>query len=199
MSNPEYTKKFPFTMIELMVTMAIIVMLMGMTLGLIGMAKDASYRNRTTALMQYINMALESFKEDNGAYPACTIPLSIADTDSAKIDMQMGSEALYNSLYNSGGYLKKQGTGENLIIKYPGAFVDTTNSYLMDAWEQPLIYLFWTSGTPTNIKLRKGFESSYALWSIGSDGEYEVNMDATAEDDVDADNIASRRMTTETN
>jgi type II secretion system protein G len=58
-----------FTLVELLAVIAIIAILASMTLGLIAYANKIAKEKKTTATMAKVEMALEAYKRDRGAYP----------------------------------------------------------------------------------------------------------------------------------
>jgi prepilin-type N-terminal cleavage/methylation domain-containing protein len=60
---------FGFTLIELLVVMSIIAMLAGLTLSTVQYAQNKAARDRAKAEISALELALESYKVDNGDYP----------------------------------------------------------------------------------------------------------------------------------
>jgi prepilin-type N-terminal cleavage/methylation domain-containing protein len=67
-----------FTLIELLIVMAIIIVLAGLILATAGYVQKKGYRSRAEAEIAAISAALENYKADNGVYP------SSADTNALK-------------------------------------------------------------------------------------------------------------------
>src|SRR5437764_8669616 len=59
-----------FTIIELLIVMAIIIVLAGLILATAGYVQKKGYRSRAEAEIAAISAALENYKADNGIYPA---------------------------------------------------------------------------------------------------------------------------------
>src|SRR5438552_2831288 len=64
-----------FTMVEMMVVMAIIILLAGLVAGISGYAHKRGYRARAEGEIQMLMSACESYRVDNGTYPR-DIPLA---------------------------------------------------------------------------------------------------------------------------
>src|SRR3954470_15205988 len=88
-----------FTIVELLIVMAIMIVLAGLILATTGYVQKKGYRSRAEAEIAAISAALESYKADNGAYPRST------ETDALKANTmgdpttptyQSASLALYN-------------------------------------------------------------------------------------------------------
>ena len=58
-----------FTIIELLIVMAIIIVLAGLIIATSGYVQEKSKRSRTEAEIAAMSAALESYKADNGIYP----------------------------------------------------------------------------------------------------------------------------------
>src|SRR5437763_16930030 len=67
-----------FTLIELLIVMAIIIVLAGLILATANYVQKKGYRSRAEAEIAAISAALENYKADNGVYP------STADTNALK-------------------------------------------------------------------------------------------------------------------
>lgn len=61
-----------FTLIELLIVMAVIAILTAITLGAAGGIQNKAARSRAAAEIQAMSTALESYKLDNGIYPEMT-------------------------------------------------------------------------------------------------------------------------------
>jgi prepilin-type N-terminal cleavage/methylation domain-containing protein len=116
-----------FTMVEMLVTITIIVILMGLSVGIIRVARERSAVTATQGTLKQLNIALEKHKEDTGDYPDCNIDIGNCDTSrpawynhdtsdgtqpnspppynriANRYEFQQTSYALYNPL-DSGGY-----------------------------------------------------------------------------------------------
>src|SRR5438067_4348431 len=78
-----------FTIIELLVVITIIIILGSLILSTVGYVQKKGARSRAEAEIAAMSAALESYKADNGIYPACPSP-------------SPGAHALYQSLSGDG-------------------------------------------------------------------------------------------------
>ena len=78
-----------FTLIELLVVIAIIIILGSLILSTVGYVQKKGARARAEAEIAAMSAALESYKADNGIYPACPSPTP-------------GAHALYQSVSGDG-------------------------------------------------------------------------------------------------
>ena len=82
-------RKSAFTIIELLVVIAIIIILASLILSTVGYVQKKGACSRAKAEIAAMSAALESYKADNGIYPACPSPTP-------------GGHALYQSLTGDG-------------------------------------------------------------------------------------------------
>jgi general secretion pathway protein G len=81
--------KRSFTLIELLVVITVIIILGSLILSTVGYVQHKGERSRAEAEIAAMSAALESYKADNGTYPACPSPTP-------------GAHALYQSLTGDG-------------------------------------------------------------------------------------------------
>ncbi|MGB2266213.1 MAG: type II secretion system protein [Akkermansiaceae bacterium] len=145
--NPERTKQHAscpgFTLIELMMVVAIIAVLASLTIGGLRYYDEKTKYSRTEVLIKSIESALEEYKRDNGAYPTG------ADTT-----------VVFTALYGAGtnvylSTLNPDFTGTK------GNVSATTPRKIIDAWGNEMGYTFPGAMNPV---------SDFDLWSNGSDG-----------------------------
>src|SRR2546423_10523691 len=87
-----------FTLIELLIVMAIIIVLAGLILATANYVQKKGYRSRAEAEIAAISAALENYKADNGVYPSTAetnalMPNKMGDPNAA--DYIKASLALY--------------------------------------------------------------------------------------------------------
>jgi type II secretory pathway pseudopilin PulG len=95
------TARAAFTIIELLIVMAIIIVLAGLILATSGYVQDKGKRSRAEAEIAAMSAALESYKADNGVYPTSEAldPRDRSDpTSSAQTQYQTASKDLYAAL-----------------------------------------------------------------------------------------------------
>src|SRR5256886_16471088 len=82
-----------FTLIELLIVMAIILVLAGLILATSNYVQKKGYRSRAEAEIAAISAALENYKADNGVYPRGNADLTStppAPYDTDKLDARTG-------------------------------------------------------------------------------------------------------------
>ena len=129
-----------FTLIEMMVVMAIIAVLAGLTVGGMGYYKQKMANGQTEVLIASIERALEDYKTDNGSYPAG------ADTT-----------VVFTALYGDGSNVYLDTLNPNLT----GKALNVVGGQIIDGWGNNLGYTSPGTNNPAN---------DYDLWSWGADG-----------------------------
>ncbi len=97
-------KRFPlsfnaFTLIELLTVMAVIAVLAGMILGMAGYVQRKAARDRARSEIAAMEAALESYRVDNGSYPANPLMRSSSATSPPTSG---GADILYQALTGDG-------------------------------------------------------------------------------------------------
>ena len=88
-----------FTIIELLIVMAIIIVLAGLIIGTSGYVQKKGARSRAEAEIAAFSAALESYKADNGIYPSDpTKTDSMNPTSAGVADYRAASAFLYGEL-----------------------------------------------------------------------------------------------------
>jgi type II secretory pathway pseudopilin PulG len=87
-----------FTLIELLIAMAIIIVLAGMIMATAGYVQKKGYRSRTEAEIAAISAALENYKADNGVYPRDEVTDNFSVSTTSVSDYHAPSLKLYEYL-----------------------------------------------------------------------------------------------------
>ena len=70
MKLPQASRRAAFTLIEVLTVIAIILVLVGLTIGISGTVRDKGARSRAETEIAALSAALESYRIDNGAFPS---------------------------------------------------------------------------------------------------------------------------------
>ncbi len=98
---PGFPALSAFTIIELLIVMAVIIILAGLILVAAGYVREKGYRSRAEAEIAAISAAIESYKVDNGVYPTDVAKTENLDPTSAATTMaqyKTASSYLYGEL-----------------------------------------------------------------------------------------------------
>ena len=107
-----------FTLIELLVVIAIIIILGGLILSTADYVQKKGARSRAEAEIAAMSAALESYKADNGIYPACPSPTP-------------GAHALYQALSGDGNdAIRGTATSTGVIASTGKSYMALKNNML---------------------------------------------------------------------
>lgn len=166
-----------FTLIELMVVVAIILVLASMTIGGLSFYKRKAAESKTEVFIASVSRALDEYRSDEGKYP----------TDASTNGNDKSSFLVYKELYGD-----RDGNGEpdddaavylnslNPSSQGSALNVETAGSgtyYLIDGWGSRLRYRSPGEQNPA---------TEFDLWSAGHDGQTnENNQGEATRDDID--------------
>lgn len=163
-------RKSGFTIIELLVVMAIIVTLAGLTLSTVGYVQNKGARSRAEAEIAAISAALENYKADNGIYPRDPTNNTTDDLDPRTAGnptkYQTASLFLYDSLFGSatsGSRTAASGAKSYFVFKPTmlGPTDQTQNvQYIRDPFGNSYGYSTAYQKNPAT-----GYNPTYDLWS----------------------------------
>ena len=136
-----------FSLIELLVVVAVVGILAALTLSISAGARERAAQERASAELAVIATALEQYRAAYGAYP------------------QVNDDGV-GLLSALSGRLTPSGAGDNRrpFLTLDGLSVDEGGTRLVDPWERPYFYAPYQSG------IRAG----YRLYSLGKDGRHQA-------------------------
>lgn len=170
-----------FTLVELLVVIAVILILSGIVFGLSGGIADKQARGKAETELQSIAVALETYKMKYGDYPWLG-----PDGDGNKTDLYKHLTGQLKMVPTStAGSPDINASGDGKPILDPEKMtVSGTNdgSYFMDPWGQSYRYYYKSSGSSTwNYP-------GYILLSVGKDGK--IDDDGLSKGEISADHFA---------
>lgn len=199
-----------FTMVELMVVVAVIVILAGFVLTAVLGVGDTARRTQTEALLMKVDAGLRQFKSDYGVYPLCSGNYGLTQAGGGNgvktgVDYNANVSATVPGLYHS--QTLEPYLGDELASNNLNDTTVITDGIVSPASSdgQPIYYVYYTAYTeassnayydsgdtptswPTSVAVgpNAGFRREFQLWSAGADGSYSTFGESSG---VDADNI----------
>lgn len=174
-----------FTLLELLIVIAIIAILAALTMSAFKFATDSASRNRTTAALTAIKGALERYKEKYGEYPEPMAPEETTDLSGLTVRIG-GAKMLYQAITGDGTDAIKLATGapatpsdgktddaelENVIDgSMPPSMIYPPASTLKSGYAGPI---YFVDGFARPIQYDKGGSAdavnpTFDIWSFGN-------------------------------
>jgi len=141
-----YFRRSGFTLIELIVVVAIISILMGLVVTSVGRIRQSAHVAATKALMEGVSSGLNRFYTEFGAYPPSTVDElgDASETDKYSLCKYLCTtdRSVVEKLLN----IKPTGRSMERFLDPPPEYVikeaDTPDQWiLVDAWGTPLVYV----------------------------------------------------------
>jgi type II secretory pathway pseudopilin PulG len=181
-----------FSVVELIVVIAVILILSGLILAIVGYVQNKGARSRAESEIAALSAALENYKADNGIYPrgkSATVPpgstYTVATTGTDDLDARVNTDPSQKIYQDASRYLYEQLSGDtNLdLLVDPGnksyfAFkqtmlvliVDPSSgnvigvSHIKDPFGNTYGYSTANQANPTT----KGYNPTFDLWSTAA-------------------------------
>ena len=147
-----------FTLMEILVVIAIIAVLASMTVGGLKWYKRKAAVSRTTVLVGGVGRALEDYRLDNGSFPAG----DGGDTSTAEVYQVLYGDLDGDGKSNSGATVYLSLLDPSLTGNKKNVDTRSSNYVIVDAWLEPMRYQSPGQMNP---------EDDFDLWSMGPDGE----------------------------
>lgn len=182
-----------FTLMELLVVMAIMIILAGLVLAAMGGMKKTALKRKCETQIKAVELALEMFRRENGEYPK--------NENDPESDPEAGAAVLYQALSGDGNDLLDffgEGTPSSGKIGSTQDFYmddldpeadsqgmidkDSNGQYILtDPWREPYRYLRFRDAEERKEKQRQA--ATFDLWSIGHNPE-ESESEEDAKDEA---------------
>ena len=160
------SRNHPFTLTELLVAIAIVLILVGITIAGVGYARRRADEAKAVAILEQFAQGLEAFRAENGYYPPAASATDVkfhlikkqpSDAEPTRLVLTIGV-ATYNF------YSEKSGKN---FCEFSHFDTITTATALEDSWDNPIQYQCPGANNKTG----------YDLWSKGQNT-------ASADDDI---------------
>ena len=168
-----------FTIIELLVVMAIIIVLAGLILGTSGYVQKKGARSRAEAEIAAMSAALESYKADNGVYPrsaGVTEPTTATGTEGLNArehgnpddpDFISASRFLYAELSGDRDFNRIADDNSRQYFAFkPQMLAPTGGTIPVAAIRDPFANAYGYS-TANQVNPNRGHNPTFDLWSTG--------------------------------
>ena len=182
-----------FTLIELLLCMAIVAILVGLTFAAVSALYSKANRSRATSEITAMGAALEGYKTDNGIYPPSDGAVLLTNTpysayDGTSLPYQTNSQALYQALSGQTNFSDAHASGVKTYMTFKTIQLGNVNSagswsanstYIKDPWGYSYGY-----STGPSVSTTAATNSPYAgagffdLWSTGNSLVAKVNTNA---------------------
>ncbi len=163
-----------FTVVELLIVMAIILVLAGLILATSNYVQKKGYRSRAEAEIAAISAALENYKADNGVYPrgksvatppSGTPSYSVATAGTDDLNARTDFTSSDSKYQNASRYLYEQLSADSNLDLSP----DTGNKSYMPFKESNLAVIKDSSGKSIGLShLKDPFGNSYGYSTAGA-------------------------------
>src|SRR5882757_1867188 len=169
--HSSFSGRRAFTLIELIVVTAVIVILTGLVLSTVGYVQKKGARARAETEMAAMSAACENYKADNGVYPRDASSSDLLDArlsgDPTNSRYKNASLALYNLLFGAtnGSRTPNSGARSYLVFKPNMLFPADQNQnvqYIQDPFGNSYGYSTIQAAT---ANATTGYNPTFDLWS----------------------------------
>jgi type II secretory pathway pseudopilin PulG len=180
-----------FTIIELLMVVAIIIALAAISIGGFRYATTSANRSATSARLAFISTSLESYALDFGEYPQ-VLRNQTATVEIRDAEFKYGSSvALYQAISGDGNdHIVANGTASDgeftaeeaqrgITELNPSAYREFDDNLfgMIDGFGQPFLYVRFNRADPTATR-----NPTFDLWSVADSGTDGDTNDAATED-----------------
>lgn len=180
-----------FTLVELLVVISVLLILMGMIMGGVMVAKNNAIKVKATSQVQQVAAAIEQYRSLNATYPellkvpGSPVPQAWTDalaaeasvTGNTKLSGLSAGDDVYQKAFTSGAVEDWQPAINAALAYQLGSLASDVakNGVFLDPWNKPLryrpskYYPFTTSATPLIDSDKPPNPDSFQLWSTGKD------------------------------
>jgi prepilin-type N-terminal cleavage/methylation domain-containing protein len=165
-----HTRISAFTLVELLVVMAIIAVLASLTLGISQGVMNQAARKRALTEIAGMSTAMERYKTDNGAYPLQFDGSSYGPApdgskpNPADSSYTLASQALFTNLAGRATFSATPSSTAYMEFKKNQLNTNSTPNYIVDPWGYSYGYFITTNTASTVAQNGANF---FDLWSTG--------------------------------
>jgi type II secretory pathway pseudopilin PulG len=163
------TARAAFTIIELLIVMAIIIVLAGLILATSGYVQNKGKRSRAEAEIAAMSAALESYKADNGVYPSESATSEALNPTGPAAAYAASSQFLYEELSGDRDHDRSTDTGAKSYFAFkPNMLSPVNQASPVTAIRDPFGNSYgYSTMKAANPAASGGYNPTFDLWSIG--------------------------------
>ena len=154
-----------FTLIELLIVMAIIIVLAGLILATANYVQKKGQRSRAEAEIAAISAALENYKADNGVYPRDSITDNLDVATTTVTDYDPPNLKLYEYLSGDANHDRSPENKTYFAFK-PNQLRPVDQSQAVTAIRDPFGNSYGYSTMKASDSTKHGYNPTFDLWSI---------------------------------
>jgi prepilin-type N-terminal cleavage/methylation domain-containing protein len=154
-----------FTLVELLIVMAIILVLAGLILATSGYVQKKGKRSRAEAEIAAMSAALENYKADNGIYPRDGVTDGLDVTTPALSNYDAPSLKLYEYLSGDSDHNRAAETKTYFPFK-PNQLSPVDQTQAVTSIRDPFGNPYGYSTMKASDSTKNGFNPTFDLWSI---------------------------------
>jgi prepilin-type N-terminal cleavage/methylation domain-containing protein len=162
---PMFRKDAAFTLIELLIVMAIILVLAGLVLATSGYVQKKGKRSRAEAEIAAMSAALENYKADNGIYPRDGVTDGLDVTTTTLSNYDAPSLKLYEYLSGDSDHNRAAETKTYFPFK-PNQLSPVDQTQAVTSIRDPFGNPYGYSTMKASDSTKNGFNPTFDLWSI---------------------------------
>jgi type II secretory pathway pseudopilin PulG len=155
-----------FTMIELLIVMAIIIVLAGLILATAGYVQNKGKRSRAEAEIAAMSAALENYKADNGVYPSDIVTNGFDVSNTNIGDYQAPSLKLYEYLSGDTDHNRAPEAKSYFPFK-PNQLSPVDQAADVTSIRDPFGNPYGYSTRKASDSTLNGHNPTFDLWSVG--------------------------------
>jgi type II secretory pathway pseudopilin PulG len=177
LTSPSFVAGGAFTLIELLIVIAIIIVLAGLVLSTVGYVQKKGARSRAETEIAAMSAACESYKADNGIYPRDNTTNQYTDTldarqnfDATQTVYQNASLFLYDALFGATSGSRTPNAGARSYFTFKPNQLSPSDqaqpvTFIRDSFGNSYGYSTANQADPTTPK---GYNPTFDLWSTAN-------------------------------
>ena len=155
-----------FTVVELLIVIAIILVLAGLILATSGYVQAKGKRSRAEAEIAALSAALENYKADSGIYPRDSVTDNLDPTTASLSNYDPASLKLYEYLSGDSDDNRTPETRVYFAFK-PNQLSPIDQAQPVQALRDPFSNPYGYSTMKASDPSKNGYNATFDLWSVG--------------------------------